>query len=84
MTLVAGNDGVSLVDMNLLCAVTGHRWQVSDSSTDDETDLRCTRCGKQRVASPGTPGGHVNRSGSFPDAAAMSIAEDLHRNEPDG
>jgi hypothetical protein len=74
----------TLIDMNLLCVVAGHRWRVGESSTNEETDLRCTRCGKQHVAAPGTPGGYVNRSGSFPDASAMSIAQDLHRNEPDG
>jgi len=80
---VAGEDGASLIDMNLLCVVTGHRWSVSDTSTSEETDLRCTRCGKQQVATPGTPGGYVNRSGSFTDAAAMSLAEDIHRNDPE-
>jgi len=68
--------------MNLLCAVTGHRWQVSDSSAKDETVLRCTRCGKEHLPSPGTSGTPVSRGGSFTDASAMSIAEDLTRNEP--
>jgi hypothetical protein len=68
--------------MNLLCMVAGHRWHVSDSSAEDEAVLCCTRCGKQRVATPGTPGTQVGRGGSFTDASAMSIAEDLTRNEP--
>jgi hypothetical protein len=68
--------------MKLLCLVTGHRWRVGDGLANEETVLRCTRCGKQRVSHPGTP--PVGRGGSLPDAAAMNLAQDLHRNEHDG
>jgi hypothetical protein len=36
----------------VLCAVIGHHWRVDDSSTSDETLLRCTRCGYQHLAAP--------------------------------
>lgn len=70
--------------MNLLCAVTGHRWRVDDSSTGEEMVFRCTRCGKQHHGVPGGASADVSRGGSFTDAQAASIAEDLHRNDPHG
>jgi hypothetical protein len=38
----------------VLCAVTGHRWRVDETSTDSEAHIRCGRCGRVQLAPEGT------------------------------